>query len=81
MRCSHLRWPTPRVRFARRFRQDSLLGLSDVAPRAPGTAKNGIQIKFPGSTEAFTLPQILDRFNVADWYRGEHPKIFIHKAL
>jgi cytochrome c553 len=27
----------------------------------------------PGSTQAFTLAQLRDSFNIADWYPGDHP--------
>lgn len=44
-------------------------------PGPPAPPESGVQIKLPGSTSAFTLTQILDRFKVVDWYPGEHPKM------
>lgn len=47
-----------------------------VAP--PGTPRptGGPQIvHLPGSSAAFTLSQVRDRFSVADWYPGDHPKM------
>ena len=44
-------------------------------PAPPAPPETGIKIKISGSTQAFTLTEILDRFNVADWYPGEHPKM------
>jgi cytochrome c553 len=47
----------------------------DPNPGAPPPPDTGRQIRIPGSTQAFTQTQILDRFNVADWFPNEHPKM------
>jgi cytochrome c553 len=40
-------------------------------PAAP--ADDGSPKYLPGSTQAFTLAQLRDSFNIADWYPGDHP--------
>jgi cytochrome c553 len=40
---------------------------------APAPADDGSPKHLEGSTEAFTLAQIRDGFNVTDWYPGDHP--------
>ena len=44
-----------------------------VAPRVQRPEDDGIPKRVPGSTAAFTLTQIRDAFNVADWHPGDHP--------
>ena len=44
-------------------------------PAPPAPPETGTKITISGSNQAFTLTQILDRFNVADWYPGEHPNM------
>jgi cytochrome c553 len=47
------------------------------APRQPDLSLKHI----PDSTQAFTLAQIRDFFNVADWFPGDHPAlpdVFVH---
>jgi cytochrome c553 len=57
-----------------------------VPPPAPAAAPNGTaqpagarppqdtSLKhIPDSTQAFTIPQLRDFFNVADWFPGDHP--------
>src|SRR5262245_32017424 len=39
------------------------------APQDDGSPKH-----VPGSTQAFTLAQIRDGFNIADWFPDDHPK-------
>src|SRR5215468_8599291 len=39
------------------------------APQDDGSPKH-----VPGSTQAFTLTQIRDGFNIADWFPDDHPK-------
>ena len=51
---------------------------SPPAPPPPGTSGAARQpdtsVKhIPDSTQAFTLAQIRDFFNVADWFPGDHP--------
>lgn len=46
------------------------------APRAAGggaPADDGSPKRLEGSTQAFTLAQLRDGFNVADWYPNDHP--------
>jgi cytochrome c553 len=46
-------------------------------PRPPDTSPKQI----PGTTRTFTIPQLRDFFNVADWFPGEHPpmpEVFVH---
>ena len=46
-------------------------------PRPPDTSPKQI----PDSTQSFTLPQLRDFFNVADWFPGDHPPmpdVFVH---
>jgi cytochrome c553 len=43
-------------------------------PGGPGQAPADESLKrLPGSTQAFTLAQLRDFFNVADWYPDDHP--------
>jgi len=51
------------------------------APAAPGgqrtggaPADDGSPKHVPGSTQAFTLAQLRDSFNIADWFPDDHPK-------
>jgi cytochrome c553 len=45
-----------------------------VAPRGTPKPSVGPQLAhLPGSSAAFTLSQVRDRFNVADWQPGDHP--------
>jgi cytochrome c553 len=45
-----------------------------VAPRGtPRPAVGPKRVHLPGSSASFTLTQVRDRFNVADWYPGDHP--------
>ena len=52
---------------------------SQPAGRAAGAgtgaaaADDGSPKHLEGSTQAFTLAQVRDGFNVADWYPGDHP--------
>jgi cytochrome c553 len=39
----------------------------------PVAADDGLPKHLEGSTQAFTLVQIRDAFNVTDWYPGDHP--------
>lgn len=39
----------------------------------PTLADDGSPKHLDGSTQAFTLAQLRDAFNVADWYPGDHP--------
>jgi cytochrome c553 len=43
------------------------------APAAPPAPDDGMPRQLPGSEKAFTLTQLRDAFNVADWYPGDHP--------
>lgn len=46
-------------------------------PRQPDTSPKQI----PDSTQSFTIPQLRDFFNVADWFPGDHPPmpdVFVH---
>jgi cytochrome c553 len=46
-------------------------------PRQPDTSPKHI----PGTTQTFTIPQLRDFFNVADWFPDEHPpmpEVFVH---
>lgn len=46
-------------------------------PRGAGggaAADDGSPKQVPGSTQAFTLAQIRDGFNIADWFPDDHPK-------
>jgi cytochrome c553 len=46
-------------------------------PRQPDTSPKHI----PDSTQTFTIPQLRDFFNVADWFPGDHPPmpdVFVH---
>jgi cytochrome c553 len=45
------------------------------APGTPAPATTDEVAHLPGSTTAFTLKQVRDRFNVADWHPGDHPKM------
>jgi cytochrome c553 len=48
-----------------------------AGPRSPDTSLKHI----PDSTQAFTLPQLRDFFNVADWFPGDHPpmpEVIVH---
>ena len=53
---------------------------SQPAGRAAGggsgatPADDGLPKHLEGSTQAFTLAQVRDGFNVADWYPGDHPE-------
>lgn len=52
-------------------------GQRGSAPRQPDTSPKQI----PGSTQSFTIQQLRDFFNVADWFPGEHPAmppVFVH---
>lgn len=52
-------------------------GAGGGAPRQPDTSPKQI----PGSTQSFTIQQLRDFFNVADWFPGEHPAmppVFAH---
>jgi cytochrome c553 len=40
---------------------------------ASAPADDGSPRRLAGSTQAFTLTQLRDAFNVADWYPGDHP--------
>jgi cytochrome c553 len=42
-------------------------------PNEPPPPDDGKAIRIPGSTQSFTQTQILNRFNVADWFPGDHP--------
>ncbi|MBI3934773.1 MAG: cytochrome C-binding protein [Acidobacteria bacterium] len=48
-------------------------------PAAPGAAaaqapqEDGTTKSVPGSSAAFTISQVRDAFNVADWHPGDHP--------
>ena len=47
------------------------------APRQPDMSPKQI----PGTNRTFTIPQLRDFFNVADWFPGEHPpmpEVFVH---
>src|SRR5512132_1127200 len=47
------------------------------APRQPDTSPKHI----PDSPQTFTIPQLRDFFNVADWFPNEHPpmpEVFVH---
>lgn len=46
-----------------------------VGPRnpAPGQADDGSPKTLPGSAKSFTLAQLRDGFNVADWFPDDHP--------
>lgn len=43
------------------------------APPAPPAQDDGTLKHLPGSSAGFTLTQIRDAFNIADWYPGDHP--------
>ena len=50
------------------------------APAAPGPGGGGVFAqadtspkKIPGSDQSFTLAQLADSFNIADWFPGDHP--------
>src|SRR5260370_92871 len=43
------------------------------APGTPAPATTDEVAHLPGSNAAFTLAQVRDRFNVADWHPGDHP--------
>jgi cytochrome c553 len=46
-------------------------------PRQPDTSPKHV----PDSTQTFTIPQLRDFFNVADWFPGDHPPmpdVFVH---
>lgn len=48
-----------------------------AVPPPPDTSIKHI----PGSAAGFTMPQLRDFFNVADWFPGEHPpmpEVFVH---
>lgn len=51
-------------------------------PRAPGPRQPDTSPKtIPGSTRSFTLAQLRDFFNVADWFPDDHPPmpdVFVH---
>ena len=40
---------------------------------APSSPDDGSPKSIPGSTKSFTLPQLRDGFNVADWFPDDHP--------
>jgi cytochrome c553 len=42
-------------------------------PATPRPPQDMSPKHIPDSTEAFTLPQLRDFFNVADWFPGDHP--------
>jgi cytochrome c553 len=44
-----------------------------VRPSGPRPPQDTSLKHIPGSTEAFTIPQLRDFFNVADWFPGDHP--------
>jgi cytochrome c553 len=49
-------------------------GAPAAAPApAPAAAPDTTVKHLPGSTGAFTIPQIRDAFGPADWYPGDHP--------
>jgi cytochrome c553 len=45
------------------------------APAAAPTPEDSVLKHLPGSTLAFTLPQIRDGFGPADWYPSDHPQM------
>src|SRR6187431_2420378 len=45
-----------------------------AGPQAAGP-DDGSAKHLEGSTQAFTLAQIRDAFNVTDWYPGDHPAV------
>jgi cytochrome c553 len=47
-------------------------GAAPAAPAQPAP-EDGVQKHLPGSSGAFTVPQIRDAFGPADWYPGDHP--------
>ncbi|MEO8521795.1 MAG: c-type cytochrome, partial [Acidobacteriota bacterium] len=52
-----------------------------VRPPAPRPPLDTSAKHIPDSTAAFTLPQLRDFFNVADWFPGDHPPmpdVFVH---
>lgn len=52
-------------------------GQRGAGPRQPDTSEKQI----PDSTQRFTIPQLRDFFNVADWFPGDHPPmpdVFVH---
>jgi cytochrome c553 len=46
-----------------------------AAPAAAAAPDDGTPKRLPGSSAAFTLPQIRDGFGPADWYPGDHPQM------
>jgi cytochrome c553 len=46
-----------------------------VAPAAQRAPDDGTQHRVPGSAAAFTVTQVRDAFNVADWHPGDHPSM------
>jgi cytochrome c553 len=54
----------------------SAAGTTTPAPPAATPAQDdGTPKRLPGSSAAFTLPQIRDGFGPADWYPGDHPQM------
>ena len=69
--CSGCRW-------RRRRRQqneppDWAYNVVNTPAGAKPAPDDGLPKKLPGSSGAFTLPQIRDGFGPADWYPGDHP--------
>ena len=49
-------------------------GLAGVGARGtPAPPDDGSPKHLPGSTQAFTLTEVRDGFNIADWFPGDHP--------
>ena len=49
--------------------------LINVVPAAPPAPDDGSLRTLPGSARAFTLTQIRNQFNIADWYPDDHPQM------
>ena len=52
-------------------------GQRGAGPRQPDASPKQV----PDSTQSFTIPQLRDFFNVADWFPGDHPPmpdVFVH---
>ena len=46
---------------------------ANIAKDVPKEKDNGMPRHIPGSSQAFTLNQIIDPYNQPDWFPGEHP--------
>ncbi|HYS47081.1 MAG TPA: hypothetical protein VEM35_11610, partial [Rhizomicrobium sp.] len=44
-------------------------------PGPPAKPDNSVMKKLPGSKARFTEAGVSDRFNVPDWYPGDHPSM------